>query len=308
MTQERLVVGVDGSDASQAALQWAVHVADCYDAPLDVVRAWEPDVVSTLTGSPNPAEMPERVLAAVESQIQQALGQRPSRTPAARAHAPQADPATALLDAGARGTLLVLGRHGEGSVRRLFGAQLGSVASRCLDHATFPVAVVPSDTVVAAPARVLVGVDGSMASAGALRWAVRHAGAVGAPVVAVMAWQLMTVPPPESTRESWAAPPLREWEAQARSLLDETVGAALGGEQVPRLDRELVHRPAAAGLLDSAEPDDLLVLGDRGRGGFSRLLLGSVSRQCAEHARCPVVVVPHRDRSSPPAAEEAPTP
>lgn len=305
MSQERVVVGVDGSPASQAALQWAVHVADCYDAAVTAVRAWESGVVSGLTGWQDPAEMPERVLDAVESQVQQARAHHPSGDVAVRADAPEADPASALLSAGAQGGLLVLGRHGEGSLRRLLGAQLGSVASRCLDHADFPVAVVPPDSAAAAPARVLVGVDGSTASAGALRWAVRHARAVGAPVVAVMAWQLTTVPPPESTGKSWAVPPLEEWEAQARSLLEETVDAVLGEEQeqVPRLDRQLLYGSAAAGLLDTADAEDLLVLGQRGHGGFSRLLLGSVSRQCAEHARCPVVVVPSRDAQSPRATE-----
>lgn len=303
MSQELVVVGVDGSPSSQAALQWALHVSGCYGASVAAVRAWEAGVVSGLTRSQHAGEMPERVLHAVEVQIQQALPRQPSAAASVRAHAPQGDPADALLSAAAEGRLLVLGRQGEGSLRRrLLGTHLGSVVSRCLTHATSPVAVVPADAAAAAPARVLVGVDGSAASAGALRWGVEHARSVGAPVVAVMAWQLTTVPPPESTRESWVVPPLQEWEAQAAGVLDQTVDAALGEQQVPGLDRQLLHRPAAAGLLDAAGPGDLLVLGQRGRGGFSRLLLGSVSRQCAEHSRCPVAVVPSGDPTSEAAA------
>lgn len=295
MSQDVVVVGVDGSSVSQVALQWAVHVARCYGAAVTAVRAWESGAVSELTGRRDADEMPERVLDAVEVQVQQALEHQPSGAVPVGAHALEGDPAKVLLSAAVAGRLLVLGRQGEGSLRRrLLGTQLGSVVSRCLTHAAVPVAVVPPDAAATASGRVLVGVDGSMESAGALRWGVQHARSVGAPVVAVMSWQLTTVPPPESAGESWAVPPLEEWEAQARSVLDRTVDAALGEQQVQGVDRQVLYRPAAAGLLDAADPEDLLVLGHRGRGGFSQLLLGSVSRQCAEHARCPVVVVPSR--------------
>lgn len=213
-----------------------------------------------------------------------------------RGHAPEGDPATVLVEAGAQGALLVLGRHGHGRwQRKLIGPQLGSVAGHCLSHASVPVVIVPPDSPASPPARVLVGIDGSAPSARALRWAVRHAGAVGAPVVAVFAWQLTTITPPASTGEDWSVPPLPEWEAQARQQLEDTVTTALPPEQAEQVERLLLHRPAAAGLLETAHPDDLLVLGERGRGGFARLLLGSVSRQCAEHAPCPVVVVPGRE-------------
>lgn len=296
MSSNLVVVGVDGSPSSQTALQWAMHMSGSYGASVAAVRAWETGLLSSLTGSPEADEVPDRVLDAVDAQIQQALQHPSSGAVRVDAHAPEGDPANVLLSAAAEGRLLVLGRQGEGSLRRrLLGTQLGSIASRCLTHAAVPVAVVPPDAAAAAPARVLVGVDGSAASAGALGWGLEHARSVGAPLVAVMAWQLTTVPPPETTRESWAVPPLQEWEVQARSVLDQTIEAALGEQEVPGLERQLLYGPAAAGLLDAAGPGDVLVLGQRGRGGFSRLLLGSVSRQSAEHSRCPVVVVPSRD-------------
>jgi nucleotide-binding universal stress UspA family protein len=52
-----------------------------------------------------------------------------------------------------------------------------------------------------------------------------------------------------------------------------------------------MHGQAAAALVETADADDLVVVGTRGHGGFVGLLLGSVSQQVAQHARCPVVIV-----------------
>jgi nucleotide-binding universal stress UspA family protein len=191
--------------------------------------------------------------------------------------------------------LLVLGRHGQSDVsRRLVGQLLGSVAAHCLTGSPAPVVVVPHDARVQPPGRVVVGVDGSDGSSRALRWAADHARAVGSRLVAVLTWQLTTLPAPSSAIPG-AVPALPEWSARAEHVLDTICRAALGdgGSDVERV---VLHEAAVSGLLGAVQPGDLLVVGDRGRGGFARLLLGSVSRQCAEHAPCPVVVVPPRDR------------
>ena len=60
-----------------------------------------------------------------------------------------------------------------------------------------------------------------------------------------------------------------------------------------RLERLVVGGAPAGALLAAAEGADLLVVGARGAGGFKGLLLGSISHYVANHARCPVVVIPH---------------
>ncbi|MFD4587330.1 universal stress protein [Streptomyces sp. NPDC058423] len=134
--------------------------------------------------------------------------------------------------------------------------------------------------------RIVVGVDGSPSSRAALRWAVRYAGLVGATVDAVAAWDVPGA-------RSWSAPAVdTEFdEEQAERGLVEEVRDVLGESGASRVHERLVRGDAAEVLLDAAEGAQALVVGSRGRGGFRRALLGSVSHQCAVHASCPVVIV-----------------
>jgi nucleotide-binding universal stress UspA family protein len=83
----------------------------------------------------------------------------------------------------------------------------------------------------------------------------------------------------------------------AKAVLDQVVETAIGPQsdtstEGVKIQRAIAEGPAATVLREAAEGADLLVVGTRGRGGFSGLLLGSVSSQCVHHAPCPVVVVP----------------
>jgi nucleotide-binding universal stress UspA family protein len=293
-----VVVGLDGSTTAQTALSWALEVGACSGARVEAVRVWRWDLRDPLPGLP---EVMARVAAAAQSQADEQLERTTARRPAgappvrAAARSCEGDPGPALVHAAEHAELLVLGRHGQSNVsRRLVGPVLGSVAAHCLSRSPVPVVIVPHDAAPGAPARVVVGVDGSEASARALRWAHGHARAVGSRLAAVLTWQLTTLPAP-SSGTAGAVPPLPEWHATAEHLLATVCQATLGAD-AQQVEQVVLHQPAAAGLLGAVSSDDLLVLGDRGRGGFSRLLLGSVSRQCAEHAPCPVVVVPPPDR------------
>lgn len=136
---------------------------------------------------------------------------------------------------------------------------------------------------------IVVGVDGSPGSTEALRFAVDEARVRNGTVLAVMAWELpLTMIPPEG---AWTESV--NWDTgrgEAELLLTETIaGVDTDGVQV---DHRLVEGPAARALVEAGRDADLLVVGSRGRGGFTSLVLGSVSTQVAHHAPCPVVIVP----------------
>ena len=139
---------------------------------------------------------------------------------------------------------------------------------------------------------IVVGVDGSVASDAALRFAAAEARIHGCRLVATHAWYL-----PVLVSSAYAvAPPIdpHEVEVAAKEELTRALDRVLGPEPGLDLqvDSEVLHGQAAEALLERAIGARLLVVGSRGRGGFAGLLLGSVSQQCAIHAPCPVVVVP----------------
>lgn len=140
---------------------------------------------------------------------------------------------------------------------------------------------------------IVVGIDGSNGSKLALRWAFDEANRMdGATVVVIATWTYPVV-----AASPWMGGydvPMDLTEPTTQ-VLDETVAevAAATGFPVERVEKRVVCGPAAATLIEAGEHADLLVVGSRGHGGFTGLLLGSVSHQVAAHAPCPVVIVPH---------------
>lgn len=135
--------------------------------------------------------------------------------------------------------------------------------------------------------RIVVGVDGSQSAREALRWAIDEARRRNATVEAVYAWHqpFMAGYMMEGELD------LGRYEEDAQKLLDSAVDAMKDSGDVA-IERKLVAGSAAGALVDEAKGAALLVVGSRGRGGFTGLLLGSVSQQTAHHAPCPVVIVP----------------
>ena len=133
--------------------------------------------------------------------------------------------------------------------------------------------------------RIVVGVDRSRGAEAALRWAADEARLRGADLEVVHCWANY----PIGTELAYVDPTL--FEEGAATVLTEAL-AHLGDVDGVEVKSRLVRGAAAPALLDAGDGAALLVVGARGHGGFTGLLLGSVSQQVSHHAPCPVVIVP----------------
>jgi nucleotide-binding universal stress UspA family protein len=287
-----IVIGVDGSDSAALALQWASREAELHGWELTAILAWgylsqyHVDSSGGFDSEYGEAE----ANAALVAYVKRALG--PERSGAVTHRAVCDLPAGALLGAAADADLVVVGARGLGGFK---GMLLGSVSQHCVHHATRPTAIVHEHASTGsepAQRRVVVGIDGSETSRRALRWAVEEARLREASVDVVHAWHLPYVGGYPYTAGSFDPTP---FETAARETLDSVVdGTDTSGLTAP-VERILHLGDPAIGVLDAAKGADLVVVGSRGLGGFSGLLLGSVGHHVANHAPCPVVIIPPGD-------------
>lgn len=284
-----IIVGVDGSPNSLAALRWAHEHAFRRRDHVVALFAWGfvPPRHAGDGHTFDPGYGAGEAAAALAVAVEAAVGAGRSAGIERRVEFGVAS--RALLGAAAAADLLVVGARGVGGLR---GLLLGSVSRQCLHHATGPLAIVPggaAEPTRAGRRRVVVGVDGSAGSDRALDWAIEEARSRGAPLEVVHAWEVTY--PALGPAIGYAAD-YGAVEEEAQILLDKVVdGHDTSGLTAP-VSRRLLPGPAASALLGAARGAEELVLGSRGQGGFAGLLLGSVTQQVAHHAPCPLVVVP----------------
>ncbi len=150
--------------------------------------------------------------------------------------------------------------------------------------------------------RVIVGVDSSEPSKHALRWASFLAHATASTIEAVTVWRpYLTY---DTMGAGWGAVPT-DWNpaADAEQSLVATIDEVFEGHRPPGLELTVREGNPAATLLEISADARMLVIGSRGHGGFSGLLLGSVSAACTEHAICPVLVL-HGTTPPPPVIQQ----
>jgi nucleotide-binding universal stress UspA family protein len=137
--------------------------------------------------------------------------------------------------------------------------------------------------------RIVVGIDGSEAARHALAWAVEEARLRKASLAVVHAWHMPWVGGYPYTTATFDPTELENW---ARRTVEAAIDSVDTSGLAHPIERVLSTSGAASAVLEAAKGADLLVVGSRGLGGFSGLLLGSVSHHVAHHASCPVVIVP----------------
>jgi nucleotide-binding universal stress UspA family protein len=282
-----IVVGVDGSAGSQEAVRWACAEAALRGRAVTAVLSWAPDGLPRAVFRAASNADHTGLMTAAAQVLDGALARVPTLDPPVevRPVVAEEDAVSALLRAGERAPMIVVGARGAGLGHRL---PAGSVCMRVVHHARTPVAVVrgtggfdPADR-----RPVVVGVDASPQSVSALSWAAREASLRKVPLRAVYAWHIAS--PPYSTLLEASNPNIHR---HAQDVLDRALEMALVNDTDVEVAKVVVAESAARVLVGESEGAQLLVVGSRGHGGFAELLLGSVSHQCVTHSACPVVVI-----------------
>jgi nucleotide-binding universal stress UspA family protein len=299
----RVLLGVDGSQASDRAASLVANLAWPVGSTIDVLTAHP----GPAAGSRNPGMLVPTALArerenAVEVAAQgiadKAARRFTSPDLAVETHVVRDRASPAILDEATRFEvdLIVLGNRGNGAIA---SAVLGSTCLEVMDQSTRPVLIARRDRMV----RILVGEDGSTCAAAAVellgRWPIFHGSSV----------RVLSVDDDEARWSPWLRGAARQESDKAASVqahaaredLAKATASTLRGAGMQA--ESMVQDGSAAHQLVQAAADwdaDLIVVGSRGQSGLERLLVGSVARAVLYHASCSVLIVP-----KPPASPKA---
>lgn len=283
--RQGLVVGVDGSPSSNAAVVWAARDAALRNVPLTLVHMLNA-YVPTFPQIPLPGgaavwqeDDGRRILGQAVDLAHEAVGA--DRTIQIASKLKTSPPVPTLVELSERAERIVVGSNGRGVVGRVL---LGSVSSGVMHGAKCPVVIVrDEEPAPAADAPVVVGIDGSEVSELATDIAFDEASRRGVELVAVHAWSDGEVL--DLGGFDWA-----ELESQAGQILGERL--ARWQERYPDVTvrRRVVRDRAARELIDQSRSAQLVVVGSHGRGWIAQLMLGSVSHAVVHSVHTPVIV------------------
>ncbi|MFJ9566139.1 universal stress protein [Streptomyces fuscichromogenes] len=281
-----VVVGLDPVPDGRAALTWAADEAVRRRVPLVVLYALgTPAFARGTAGPPVPlwADWADDVQTGAERLLKEAVAFAGSRHPRLEVSGVIAEggPAFALGERSVEAALVVVGSWHLSAVHEAFTS--GGVAVPLAARASCPVVMVPERRTPPA-ARFVVGVDGSIDSAAAVDLAFEEASLHGADLRALYVWH----PPVLGALDEGSAV------AECRRVLGETVAGRTAAHPEVGFEHEVVRGHPVQVLTDASEHGLGLVVGTRGHGGLTGLLLGSVGQGVLRHARCPVITVPRQ--------------
>lgn len=296
MASARIVVGYDGSTTSRSALEFAVVSARRPQATVEVIHAWVPPPPTIQFAGENWGPQEPELRRFADQVLAEALDHVEDIGPEVdvRAKLVPGSPAATLLEAAEGARMLVVGSRGLGGFS---GRLLGSTGLQVATHARCPVVLVrPSEAVpTTGPdvGQVVAGVDGSGLSQAVLAFAFEQASERKVGLTAKLSWDVPYLNVPGRVGPIPAE--LFKAESEHAAVV---LGEVLAGWQERYPDVAIKARadygPARSSLIDASKGAALLVVGSRGRGGFLRLLLGSVSLAVLNNAHCPVAVI-HQD-------------
>lgn len=277
---ENIIIGVDGSDQSRMALAWGLDRATERGANVELLHVADDSFLSESVAFLSEAQKASEEMLIAERDYALSLGFKGKITGTAVV----GHPIVEVEAASKRADLLVLGEH---SGSKWAGSFFGTRAVKIAAVAHCPVAVIPVDIDTVPTKGVVVGIDGSEAAKGAIAYAAEEASRRGVDLTAVYAWMPPLTPGLEYL---WS----EELVESQRIAAEEAIAIGVAGlsDRYPDLTvhREIVQASPVAALLQTAEDAALLVVGSRGRGAISRLLLGSVSHGVLQALPCPVIV------------------
>ena len=283
-----VVVGYDGSDGSERALQWAVEEAKLRAVPLKIAVVWEEPMVDMGFGGgaiidPTLAEVMKERGEQIAAQGRELVANSGLEVSAEAVVGPAA---SALVEASEHADLLVTGSHSKRGVAEIL---LGSTSSQVATHSKCPTVVVRPKPVTYH--RLGVAIDGSEPGQRALDFAFDEASRRGWKLLVIHAWDVHVV----GFDVDASTYPKGGIIDEVKDAEDRLSSEVLAGhrDRYPDVEIELhLGRGHADNVvLEASDECDLLVVGSRGHGGFASLMLGSVSNRVLHHAQCSVAVV-----------------
>lgn len=278
-----IIAGFDGSDASRAAVRFASRMAAALGGQVTAVTGYP--VPQHVLGKGAADGATAALVSDARAQADLTLAELPRDGIASRLVRPGA-PAQALVEAADElgGDMIVVGTHHSSGAGRL---ALSTTADRLIHGAPCPVSIVPAGPDADVVATIGVAYDDSDAARTALGFAARLARALGARLVLISVVEPFAGGRFETTADD---------EVRFRNTVADAADAA-AASLAEGLEVEVRTLPGPAGEMLAAaakEGIDLLVAGSRGYGPLRAVLAGSVSRYLADHAPCPLIVVPRQ--------------